>query len=113
MRIVINLAILLFLSSCSYNELSLCESNNPSYINCIEPIFKQNCVSCHNNETQYGDLILESYSEISEAVLNGDVIARISLDELDQLFMPQSSSKLSENELQLITNWKENGAPNN
>ena len=114
MRFVITFAIVLFfLSSCSYNELTLCEPANPSYTHCIEPIFKENCVNCHNNEQQYGNLILEGYSEISEAVINGNVIDRISRDELDILFMPQSASKLLENEIQLIINWKENGAPNN
>lgn len=114
MRFILTFAIaLLFLSSCSYNELSLCESNNPSFQNCIEPIFKQNCISCHNHQQQYGNLTLESYSEISDAVLNGNVIDRISRDELDILFMPQSASRLPETEIKLIINWKQNGASNN
>ena len=114
MRIfIIYSLLLLLLSSCSYNELSLCETNNPSYSNCIEPIFKEHCVVCHNSQQQYSNLILENYTEISEAVINRNVIDRISKDESDILFMPQSSSKLLEKEIQLIINWKENGALNN
>jgi len=93
--------------------LPLCEIENPSYIECVEPIFLQHCVQCHNQQQQDGNLILENYNQISEAVISGDVIDRISRDELDPLFMPQGSSKLSANEIQLIVNWKANGTSNN
>jgi len=104
---------LLVITSCTYNELSICETENPSFNDCVEPIFTNNCIGCHNAVQYFGSLSLENYTEISEAVLNGTVIDRISRDETDILFMPKSSSKLLEEEIQIIINWKENGTPNN
>lgn len=114
MRIfLISVAFFLLLSACSYNELSLCDNEIPSYEECIKPIFTQYCVSCHNQQQQSGGLILETYDEISTMVVAGNVIDRISRDETDPLFMPLGFPKLKKSEIQLIVNWNANGAPNN
>jgi cytochrome c-type biogenesis protein CcmH/NrfF len=107
--------ILLFLlfSACSYNESPLCETQNPSYQECIEPIFLQYCVQCHNQQIPSGNLSLATYNEISEAVNNGDVIDRILRDSSDPLVMPLGAPKLTENQIQLIVNWNANGTLNN
>lgn len=101
-----------FLSACSYNELPLCDNENPSYKECIKPIFSEHCVSCHNQQ-QSEILILENYNQISGAVNSGHVIDRISRDKSDPLFMPLGSPKLTTSQIQLIINWKANGALNN
>ncbi|MEE2700364.1 MAG: hypothetical protein VYD71_03260 [Bacteroidota bacterium] len=110
---LISLALFFLLSACSYNEMPLCETENPSYVACIEPIFLQHCLQCHNQQQSWGNLSLATYNEISEAVNSGDVIDRISREESDPFSMPLHAPKLTENEIQLIVNWNANGTPNN
>ena len=110
---LISMLLFLLFSACSYNELPLCETANPFYAECIEPIFLQHCVQCHNQQLPRGNLSLTTYNEISEAVNSGNVIDRISREQSDPLFMPLNAPKLTANEIQLIVNWNANGTPNN
>ena len=110
---LISMLLFLLFSACSYNELPLCETANPSYAECIEPIFLQHCVQCHNQQLPWGNLSLATYNEISEAVNSGNLIDRISREESDPLSMPLNAPKLTANEIQLIVNWNANGTPNN
>ena len=110
---IITILFFLLINACAYDELPLCEINNPSFTECIKPIFTDNCVSCHNQQQPGGNLILETYYDISQAVKNGDVIDRILREYSDPLVMPLGSPKLSESEIQLIINWNENETPNN
>jgi hypothetical protein len=112
MRIFLILSILV-ITSCTYNELSICETDNPSFTYCVEPIFEKNCIGCHFQNNSNGIMPLSNFQEIRDNVINGTVIDRISREETDILFMPKSSSKLLEEEIQIIINWKENGTPNN
>ena len=111
MRFVITFAILLlFLSSCSYNELSLCETDNPSFTDYVEPIFKKNCIGCHFQNNSTGIIPLTNFLEIQDKVINGTVIESI---KREVGFMPKNGERLSAEEILIIENWKENGAPNN
>ena len=114
MRFVITFAILLlFLSSCSYNELSLpppCETDNPSFTDCVEPIFKKNCIGCHFQNNSTGIIPLTNFLEIQDKVINGTVIESI---KREVGFMPKNGERLTVEEILIIENWKENGAPNN
>lgn len=110
---LISMLLFLLLSACSYNESPLCETANPSYAECIEPIFLQSCVECHNQQLPSGNLSLATYNEISNAVSSGNVIDRILRDASDPLLMPLGAPKLIENQIQLIVTWNANGTPNN
>ena len=111
MRFVITFAILLlFLSSCSYNELSLCETNSPSFIDCVKPIFNKNCIECHFQNNSNGIMPLTNFQEIQDKVINGTVIESI---KREVGFMPKNRQRLTVEEILIIENWKENGAPNN
>ena len=78
MRIfIIYSLLLLLLSSCSYNELSLCETDNPSFTDCVEPIFEQNCIGCHFQNNSNGIMPLTNFQEIHNQVINGTVIESI------------------------------------
>lgn len=107
MRLIITFAILL-LSSCSYNELFLCETDNPSFTECVEPIFEKKCIECHYQNNSNEIMPLTNFQEIKYNVINGTVIESITTG-----LMPQDGEKLSEEEILIIKNWKENGAPNN
>jgi len=110
MRIfIIYSLLLLLLSSCSYNELSLCETDNPSFADCVEPIFEKNCIGCHfqNNDEI---MPLTNFQEIQDKVINGTVIESI---KREVGFMPKNGERLTAEEILIIEKWKNNGAPNN
>ena len=111
MRWILNYIILFLLfSSCSYNELFLCETDNPSFSDCVEPIFEKNCIGCHFQDNSDGIMLLTNFQEIQDKVINGTVIESI---KREVGFMPKNGERLTVEEILIIENWKENGAPNN
>jgi len=88
----------------------------------IQPIFNNNCISCHNNGGGYaGGLDLSSYNNalaggnsnnniIPNDHLNSLLYQRITLPEEDQLSMPQFGSSLPESDITLISQWIDQGA---
>ena len=92
------------------------------YTTQIQPIFDNNCISCHANGGGYaGNLDLSSYAEIMEGGNSGntivpsdhsssDLYARITLPVSDQQFMPKYSSPLYQSDIDLIAQWIDEGA---
>ena len=109
MRFFLILSILV-ITSCTYNELSVCETENPSFNDCVEPIFVENCIACHFQNNPNGIMPLTNFLEIQDKVINGTVIESI---KREVGFMPKNGERLSAEEILIIENWKENGAPNN
>ena len=101
---------ILVITSCTYNELSICETDNPSFIYCVEPIFEKNCIGCHFQNNSNGIMPLSNFQEIQDNVINGTVIESI---KREVGFMPKNGERLTVEEILIIENWKENGAPNN
>ncbi len=101
---------LLVITSCTYNELSVCETENPSFNDCVEPIFVENCIACHFQNNPNGIMPLTNFLEIQDKVINGTVIESI---KREVGFMPKNGERLTVEEILIIENWKENGAPNN
>ncbi|NDB81048.1 hypothetical protein EB155_14405, partial [archaeon] len=88
----------------------------------IQPIFDNNCISCHiNGGAYFGGLDLSSHSEVMEGGNSGNTIVpfnylsselfnRITLSENDNEFMPQYGTPLSQTEIDLIAQWIDEGA---
>jgi|SaaInlStandDraft_1057018.scaffolds.fasta_scaffold41059_2 hypothetical protein len=88
----------------------------------IQPIFDNNCISCHSNGGTYsGGLDLSSFSDVMEGGSSGNTIVpfdhsssqlfnRITLAESDNEFMPQNGTSLSQSEIDLIAQWIDEGA---
>ena len=88
----------------------------------IQPIFDDNCISCHiDGGAYFGGLDLSSYSLVMEGGSSGNTIVpfdhssselfnRITLDESDYEFMPQNGTSLSQSEIDLIAQWIDEGA---
>ena len=111
MRITIGFILFfLLISSCSYNELTVCETNNPSFSECIMPIFSEHCIECHFHENSDGIMPLTSFTEIQDKIINGEIIESIN-QEIG--FMPKNGERLSAEQILIIEKWYENGAPNN
>ena len=109
MRFFLILSILV-ITSCTYNELSICETENPSFTDCVEPIFEKSCIGCHFQNNSNGIMPLSNFQEIQDNVINGTVIESI---KREVGFMPKNEERLTVEEILIIENWKENGAPNN
>jgi uncharacterized membrane protein len=89
----------------------------------VEPIFAQNCYSCHGPEKQKSQLRLDSLDALMRGGKHGPVIKagdvkgselfrRISLPSSDDDAMPtQGKRHLSANEMKLIELWIAAGAP--
>ena len=88
----------------------------------IQPIFDNNCISCHiDGGAYFGGLDLSSYPLVMEGGSSGNTIVpfdhssselfnRITLDESDNEFMPQNGTSLSQSEIDLIAQWIDEGA---
>ena len=88
----------------------------------IQPIFDDNCISCHiDGGAYFGGLDLSSYLLAMEGGSSGNTIVpfdhssselfnRITLDESDYEFMPQNGTSLSQSEIDLIAQWIDEGA---
>ena len=88
----------------------------------IQPIFDNNCISCHiDGGAYFGSLDLSSYTLVMEGGSSGNTIVpfdhssselfnRITLDESDNEFMPQYGTSLSQIEIDLIAQWIDEGA---
>ena len=88
----------------------------------IQPIFDDNCISCHiDGGAYFGGLDLSSYTLAIEGGSSGNTIVpfdhssselfnRITLDESDNEFMPQYGTPLPQSEIDLIAQWIDEGA---
>ena len=88
----------------------------------IQPIFDNNCISCHNNGGGYaGGLDLSSYDNVlaggnsNNSIIPNDhsnslLYERITLPEENYLSMPQFGSPLLESDITLISQWIDQGA---
>ncbi len=97
------------LFSCTYDTISNCEVDNPSFETCITPIIENNCVACHS----YGgssSLHLNGYDDVVNAIDNYGLLIRIHAD--DGTVMPPSG-KLSTSDLDIIERWFNAGKENN
>tara|TARA_Y100000385_G_scaffold205065_1_gene212416 strand:+ start:288 stop:617 length:330 start_codon:yes stop_codon:yes gene_type:complete len=106
----LSIFLLFLLYSCTYNELpiseiAICETNSPSFSDCVLPIIENNCVSCHSeNGGQYP--FLTSFPEIISAVENDDLLARIKND------MPPGNL-MNSSDILIIENWIDENNQNN
>ena len=106
------------LTSCTYNELliiptselSICETDTPSFSHCVMPIFTDQCISCHFHNNPYAIMPLTNFTEIQDKIINGTIIESINRE---IGFMPKNGERLSSDKISIIKKWKENGAQNN
>ena len=64
------------------------------------PIMEQNCTGCHSGAAPSGGLGLDSYSSVRNSM--SSTLDRVNRDQGSSGFMPQGSSKLTENELSIL-----------
>jgi cytochrome c553 len=94
-------------------------TGNVSFSKNVLPIFEANCTTCHGASRQSSNLMLNSYTNLMAGGLGGLVIQPGNAQE-SELFqkistgsMPRGGSKLSDIEIQIITDWINAGAIDN
>lgn len=106
------------LSSCYYDvgeELyppSSCDTSAMSFKVDIAPIFKANCVECHNKTLMHGNVSLDNYGGVLEVVQNGKLIGVINHNPGFPP-MPRNQAKLPQCTINKIEAWINQGALNN
>ena len=104
------------LSSCTTDSTDdLIDDDGPipetiNYTNHIAPIMQANCISCHSSPPVNGaPNALTTYNNVVNAVENANLIGRISAQPGQGGFMPLGGSRLPQNLIDLIIQWKDEG----
>jgi len=110
----ISLGILLF-ASCSqstFDDIEVEEEPLPEIVTYqeVKPIIDNVCLSCHSNPPQNGaPMPLLNFDNVKEAILNRDLLNKISKNEGEDGLMPLGGPRLPQSSIDLIFQWSEDG----
>lgn len=105
---------LILLYNCSHvSEIDLQEEQgipNITTYNDIQGIINNNCINCHQSPPLNGaNSSLLNYDQVKNAVLNNDLINRISSQVGSPSAMPFGGPRLPQNLIDQIVRWKDDG----
>jgi mono/diheme cytochrome c family protein len=107
------LTVLMF--NCSYNNEDDLVEDDPvveemvTYNGQVKSIIDTNCIACHNNPPVNGaPMSLITYQDLRNAVENGNLMARISTNDIGAV-MPPGGPRLPQNLIDLIAQWQADG----
>ena len=114
---LIFLFVLLFISCSNDSEDDLInQTQTPQIItftNDIQSIMNNNCISCHSNPAINGASIpLTDFNNVKNAVLNNNLINRISTTPGQSGAMPFGGPQLPQNLIDLVIQWQTDGFEN-
>lgn len=92
-------------------QQSICDSIQPNYTDNIAVVLDNLCTPCHTSSTS-GGINVSGYANAKATAQNAKFLAAIKHESGAQA-MPQGQAKLSDNTIQLIECWIENGFPEN
>ena len=96
----VSFLLLIFLSSCTYNELvPVCEPDEKVFQDIVQPIIEINCVSCHD-ESSGRPSVLTTYDGVIDAINSHGL-----RDEIVSLRMPLGTPPLSESDINIFVKW--------
>ena len=107
--------ITILITGCSNNTLDDIEADEetlPEVITYTEvkPIIDGACLNCHSNPPQNGaPMPLVNYDNVKEAVLNRNLLNKISKNEGDNGLMPLGGPRLPQSSINIISQWEEDG----
>ena len=90
-----------------------------SYANQIAPLFADQCVSCHGEETAEAGLRLDSYAAVMQGSEYGAVVeagspeGSLLLDMIAAGEMPQEADAMDDDDVELVRDWIAEGAEDN
>jgi hypothetical protein len=112
------LSALLILSSCETEHLygpdgilenDICDTVDLTYTNQIKPLFDGNCMDCHSTDNASGNIILDNYASIKDAINTGKVTTSINYEASGSKFNMPPSRKMNDCKILQISKWIEEG----
>lgn len=105
---------LILLTACTNDSESDLMNPNTSatvtYTNTVKTIIDNSCISCHGNTPSNGaPMSLTTYQNVKDAVLTRGLIDRINKAQDAPGMMPAGGTRLPQNSIDLIINWKNTG----
>lgn len=86
---------------------------NATYNQNIKSIINNNCTSCHNLPPENGaPMPLTTYEYVKQAVLERGLIDRISRSQGAEGMMPNGGTRLPQEKIDLIIQWRDQGFQN-
>lgn len=111
--IIIVAFITAFLLSCTASKSATkttTETKTITYTTDVRPIVDEYCgTKCHSAEKKAGGIDLSTYTAVKHEGIDGDLLGAIQHGEGFKP-MPKNGDKLSDANIQLITNWVHTGA---
>lgn len=95
------------------------ESATISFANDVYPILKSRCLNCHGGESTKKGLSVKTYAELmagsdnGPVVIPGDAANSLLVELIANQKMPKRGAKLTPLQVQLITDWVNQGALEN
>ena len=81
-----------------------------SYTNTVKSIIDNNCISCHGSIPSNGASIpLTTYQNVKDAILNQELLDRISRSQGDPSMMPSGGTRLPQPIIDQISAWASEG----
>jgi len=106
--------LILFLGSCGKDAIDMvdCTGLAPTYTADIKAILNASCATsgCHNAVTKQSNIDLSSYGPASSESHNDRFLGCIQ-QKRGYNAMPQDAAKLSQDKIDLLTCWVQNGSP--
>ncbi len=114
MKLINILFVIGFISliSCTNDSESdlMIELDTITYTNRIKVIIDGNCIICHHSGADaIGFFPLETYEQVKDETLNGELLVRIQLEQGNSLLMPQGRDRLSQGLIDDILSWQDGG----
>ena len=81
-----------------------------TYQDKIKPLFKERCYACHGALKQKGKLRMDTVKSMKSVIDDGELLYRLESDDEDEVMPPEGHS-LDKEDIALIKNWIEAGAP--
>ncbi len=118
--IILSLTVSAALSGCYYdNEEELypdtpaaCGTTPASFSQDVAPILNNNCMSCHSQAANMGNVDLEGHTKVKAYADNGRLYGALS-HASGFSPMPKGGAKLNDCTLAIIKRWIDDGSPNN
>jgi hypothetical protein len=89
-----------------------CDVSNVTYSGTVAPILQNFCVGCHSGSAPSGGILLNQYNAVAAVALSGQLVGSIN-GASGFAKMPPAGGSLSSCNIEKITKWVTDGAPNN
>ena len=107
----ISLTFISLVSCTNHSEDDLTEPiilGTTRYTTDVKPIIDNNCISCHADTPQFGaPMPLTTLEAVKEAIINRNLIGKISRPDGAPGLMPYGGPRLPQNSIDKIVDWRD------